>query len=224
MLFLTFASLPLIFSTTYSFNVQQCSAVFTAMCIGALLATYLAIAQEPQALRLARFFTRLRPAHPPPTPSDPEIRLAIACLHSPLLPLGLFWIGWAQGPHIHWFVPCIGIVIATMGIYAVYLAAFNYLADVYHRYASSALAAQSCCRNLMGGVFPLVTRALFTALGMGGACSLLGGIVSLLLLAVLLNVNLMSLGYPLGSCSVGPHPLRPGYSETLEARQRDHVI
>lgn len=32
-----------------------------------------------------------------------------------------------------------------MGIFSVYLAVFNYLADTYHRYASSAIAAQSCC-------------------------------------------------------------------------------
>lgn len=105
-----------------------------------------------------------------------------------------------------------------MGIYAVYLATFNYLADVYHKYASSALAAQSFCRNMMGAVFPLVTKALFGGLGIGGACSLLGGIVSLIPLLVLENTDLMSLGYPLGSCSVGSHPPRPSYSKTLQVR------
>ena len=33
-----------------------------------------------------------------------------------------------------------------MGIFSIYLAVFNYLADTYHRYASSALAAQSFCK------------------------------------------------------------------------------
>ncbi|KFX91100.1 hypothetical protein V490_06072, partial [Pseudogymnoascus sp. VKM F-3557] len=179
-LYLTFASLPLIFSTTYSFNLQECGAVFAAMSVGAILASYLAIAQDSHALALARFFTKLRPGHPPPTHGDPEVRIAIACLHSPLLPVGLFWLGWTSNPGVHWFVPCIGITISTMGIFSVYLAAFNYLADVYHRYASSALAAQSCCRNLMGAVFPLVTKALFGGLGIGAACSLLGGIAILL--------------------------------------------
>ena len=32
----------------------------------------------------------------------------------------------------------------------------------------------------MGAVFPLVTTALFGGLGIGGACSMLGGIVSLI--------------------------------------------
>lgn len=33
-------------------------------------------------------------------------------------------------------------------------------------------------RNLLGGIFPLVTTAMFTNLGYPGASSLLGGIVS----------------------------------------------
>lgn len=70
-----------------------------------------------------------------------------------------------------------------MGIYSIYLATFNYLADAYHRYASSALAAQSFCRNLMGGIFPLFTAVMFKHLTFQGAVSLLGGI-GLLLTAV----------------------------------------
>src|SRR6266480_2657425 len=81
---------------------------------------------------------------------------------------------------VHWIVPTIAIALATMGIFSVYLAVFNYLADVYHRYASSALAAQSFCRNCLGGAFPLVTDALFANLGYGPAGTLLGGIGVLL--------------------------------------------
>src|SRR3546814_7652455 len=42
----------------------------------------------------------------------------------------------------------VGLGFALWGIYSVYLATFNYLADTYHIYASSALAAQSFCRNV----------------------------------------------------------------------------
>ncbi|KAL5353112.1 hypothetical protein ACLOAV_001142 [Pseudogymnoascus australis] len=164
-LYLTFASLPLIFRTTYSFNLEECGAVFAAMSIGGILASYLAIAQESHALALARFFTRLRPGHPPPTQEDPEIRLAIACLHSPLLPLGLFWLGWTSSSEIHWFVPCIGITISTMGIYA----------------------------------------------PVGWNCEFIP-------FSLLTNTDLMSLGYPLGPCAVGSHPIRHSYSETLKVR------
>jgi Fe2+ transport system protein B len=79
-------------------------------------------------------------------------------------------------------VPTIGITIATMGIFSIFLATFNYTADVYHIYASSALAASGLCRNLLGGSFPLVTKQMFRNLGFQAASSLLGAIGAVLTL------------------------------------------
>jgi hypothetical protein len=112
--------------------------------------------------------------------SSPESRLYFTCIESTLLPIGLFWFGWTQFPSIPWIVPTLSVGCATMGIFSIYLATFNYLADVYHRYASSALAAQSFCRNMLGGAFPLVAAALFNNLTFQGAASLLGGIGTIL--------------------------------------------
>lgn len=78
-------------------------------------------------------------------PKSAEARLYFACFEAALLPIGLFWFGWTSYPSIPWIVPTIAVGCATMGIYSVYLAVFNYLADTYHRYSSSAIAAQSCC-------------------------------------------------------------------------------
>ena len=69
-----------------------------------------------------------------------------------------------------------------MGICSVFLAVFNYSADVYRSYASSALAASGVCRNVVAGSFPLVTHALFNNLGFQAASSLLGGIATVLTL------------------------------------------
>jgi hypothetical protein len=117
------------------------------MSIAAIISTILSIYQEAFLSKLlarstssAKLLTILR------TPS-PEGRLYFACVESVLLPLGLFWFGWTQFGHIPWIVPTLGIGCATMGIFSVYLATFNYLADTYHRYASSALAAQSFCKH-----------------------------------------------------------------------------
>ncbi|KAI2794721.1 hypothetical protein POX_a01322 [Penicillium oxalicum] len=84
--------------------------------------------------------------------SSAEGRLYFVCIESILLPIGLFWFGWTS------FLRSTG------------------------SYASSAIAAQSCCRNLLGGIFPLVTAAMFNNLGFPGASSLLGGIGALLTL------------------------------------------
>lgn len=184
-LYLQFGSVPLIFEKNHGFNIEQVGATFTcmslflylyipvqsltkliptAMCVGALLITVISIYQE----KIASRFNLL--------PNTPEARLYFVCIESILMPIGLFWFGWTSYSHIHWISPTIAIGCATMGIFSVYLAVFNYLADTYHRYASSAIAAQSCCRNLLGGVFPLVTNAMFNNLGFPEASSLLGAI------------------------------------------------
>ncbi|KKZ66408.1 hypothetical protein EMCG_07912 [[Emmonsia] crescens] len=167
-LYLQFGAIPLVFQNNHGFDLQQSGAVFASICIGGIIATFLSIWQEKYVRRLGKIS------------STPEGRLYFVCIESILMPVGMFWFGWTSFPSIHWIVPCLAIGCATIGIFSIYLAVFNYLADTYHRYASSALAAQSCCRNLLGGIFPLVVRAMYVNLGYPGASSLLGGIGSIL--------------------------------------------
>lgn len=108
--------------------------VFLAMSVGGILATVLSIYQEKIAIRLGKMS------------NTPEGRLYFACIESILMPIGMFWFGWTSFSSVPWIVPSIAVGCATMGIFSVYLAVFNYLADTYHRYASSAIAAQSCCK------------------------------------------------------------------------------
>lgn len=137
-LYLTLAAIPLVFQRNHSFSLQQANSVFAAMCVGSVLATILSIYQE----KIAKAHGKLA--------STPEGRLYFACIESAFMPIGLFMFGWTSFPDIHWIVPTIAVSIATMGIFAIYLSVFNYLADTYGRYASSALAAQSFCRNMLG--------------------------------------------------------------------------
>ncbi|CAG8920156.1 unnamed protein product [Penicillium salamii] len=163
-LYLQFGSVPLVFRTSHNFTTEQSGAVFTSMCVGVILISIISIYQERIA---ARFGLKSAAA---------EGRLYFVCVESVLLPIGMFWFGWTSFPSVPWIVPAMAVGCSTMGIFSIYLATFNYLADTYHRYASSAIAAQSCCRNLLGGVFPLVTNAMFNNLGFPEASSLLGGI------------------------------------------------
>lgn len=186
-LYLTFGSIPLVFSRSHHFNTEQSGAVFASMSIGAALATILSIYQDKL---LAMYLSSSKKSGNSESSqswsrkldlSSPEGRLYFACIESWFLPAGLFWFGWGGSfTSVPWIVPVLAIACATMGIYSIYLATFNYLADTYHRYASSALAAQSACRNVLGGVFPLVTVQMFSNLGFGAASSLLGGIAVLL--------------------------------------------
>ncbi|CAJ2499626.1 Uu.00g024790.m01.CDS01 [Anthostomella pinea] len=195
-LYLTFGSIPLIFRRQYDFNTVQAGLVFIAMIAGAILATVIGIYQESmlkhpgwqaksagsgndstkiiESSRLWAFVRRRFPAE------SPESRLYFTCLTSVLLPAGLYLFFFTAQPSIHWLVPTVAIGVSTMGIYYIYLATFNYLADTYQIYASSALAAQSFCRNVLGGIFPLVTGALIHNLGEDAAGGLLGGIATCL--------------------------------------------
>ncbi|KAK3385412.1 major facilitator superfamily domain-containing protein [Podospora didyma] len=208
-LYLTFASIPIVFRRQYLWNIEQAGYMFVAMIVGAILATVVGIWQE-QILHHPHWVNS-----PPPPPTDssneacpsrrrvgddearsssavwafmrrhfpadaPESRLYFTCLTSTLLPIGLFVFGFTARPEIPWIAPAIGIALATMGILSIYLAVFNYFADTYHKYASSALAAQSFCRNILGGVFPLVTAMMYDNLGEAKAGGLLGAIATAL--------------------------------------------
>lgn len=201
-LYLTFASVPYVFETVYGWNIEEAGYIFAAMIVGAILSTAIGVWQDellkqPQwraktwetaypesasscaeegirkSSTRAKIFAVLRRRFPV---EAPESRLYFTCITATLLPIGLFLFGFTSKPEVHWVSPAVAICLASMGIYSVYLATFNYLADVYHMYASSALAAQSCCRNILGGVFPLVTLPLFKGLGTAGAGGVLGGI------------------------------------------------
>ncbi|PYH48547.1 MFS transporter [Aspergillus saccharolyticus JOP 1030-1] len=163
-LYINLSVIPLVFQATYHFSLSQANSIFAATCIGSLFAMAQSMVQDKFAIRREGWN------------SVPEHRLYFSCLQSILLPAGLFIFGWTSQFQVHWIVPAIGVFISTMGIFSIYLAVFNYLADSYHGYASSALAAQSFCRNMLGGIFPLVSKALFNNLGFGPAASLLGGI------------------------------------------------
>ena len=165
-LYLQFGSIPLVFAEQHGFDLEQNGAVFAAIAIGSIIATILSIYQEKVAKHY--YFSKIT--------STPEGRLYFACIESSLMPIGMFWFGWTSFSSIPWIVPALAVGCATIGIFSIYLAVFNYLADVYHRFASSALAAQSFCRNMMAGVFPLVTSQMFHRLSTPGASSLLGGV------------------------------------------------
>ncbi|RCI13649.1 hypothetical protein L249_5572 [Ophiocordyceps polyrhachis-furcata BCC 54312] len=97
-------------------------------------------------------------------PADaPEARLYTTCITALFLPLGL--LGAFVLPKYMGYAEAIGIGFAIWGIFSIYLASLNFLADAYGAYASSALASQNFCRNLIGGGFTLLTRVMLTNLG-----------------------------------------------------------
>lgn len=177
-LYLTFDLVPLIFEKAYDFSPQSSGLVFAAPAVASLIGTVAAIIQEHIITNPTSWFYSLAPN------GQPEARLVFACGQSLLLPVGLFWLGATARSTIPWIVPVISTGALTLGIFSVYLAVFNYLADTYHAYASSAIAAQAFTRNVFAALLPLAAKPMINSpLGIVGTGSLLGG-VGLLLSAV----------------------------------------
>jgi len=169
-LYLTLGAVPLVYtSLSYKFSIQDSSAVFASLSIAALIYTPICIYQEKLAYHTNWFGFRNRS-------KTPEHRLVFASFQSLFLPIGLLVFGWTARASIHPAVSAFGLFLATIGIFSIYLAVFNYLADTYGVHASSALAAQSFCRNMAGGAIPLYTAAMYRSLGPGPASSLLAGV------------------------------------------------
>ncbi|EGX95172.1 MFS multidrug transporter [Cordyceps militaris CM01] len=164
---LCFSLIGIVFRGVYGFSSRQVGLVFVAVVAASCLSACLAITQGP-VLR------RLWPHRAAST--TPESRLLSTSVQSVLLPAGLFWFGWTASPEVHWIFPALAVGACTMGIFSIYLAVFNYLADTYGRYSSSAQAAQSMCRNLLAGIFPLFTHIMLRNLTYHGTGSLLGGL------------------------------------------------
>jgi multidrug resistance protein len=168
-LYLTLAGIPLMFSEVYLLSAPESGTVYAALSIGALAYTPLAILQDKLAEKYN--FLQFREHR-----REPEYRLFFVSAEALLLPLGLFLAGWSARADVHLAVPATGLGIASMGIFSIYLATFNYLADVYGSYASSALAAQGFCRNVAAGGLPLLTTTMFRNLGIRNSIGILGGI------------------------------------------------
>ncbi|TQV97013.1 MFS multidrug transporter [Cordyceps javanica] len=180
-LYLSFSVVPFL----YNGNLDMSSRVYISMMAATAVATVTGVFQEqllkhpswksPEAggrPTNSRFWQLMRRKFPA---EAPESRLYFACATAMFLPAGLF-IGFLCPDSWRAYAQAIGLGFALWGIYSVYLATFNYLADTYHIYASSALASQSLCRNLLGGAFPLIAAPLFRNLGTRAAGGLLGGI------------------------------------------------
>ena len=170
-LYASFASIPLLFTTHHGFDSQAVGLVFLSIVVSSILFGIVCVVQE----RLGQRYPRLRFRE-----DVPESRLYFACVEGVLFPIGIFWLAWTQFESVHWIVPTLAIAVSNMGIFITYLAGFSYLTDTYNIYASSAVAAQSFCRNLLGATVPLYIDPMLDKMTFQGGLSFLGSVAVLL--------------------------------------------
>lgn len=127
-----------------------------------------------------RYQTRRSQRGRPPRPED---RLRTALLGGPALAAAMFWFAWsANYDSVHWIVPSLAGVFLAAAMLCIFVSFLNYLVDTYLMFAASAIAANTVARSAAGSAAPLFTTQMFSALGIGGGGSLVGGVAALLAL------------------------------------------
>ncbi|EKM57337.1 uncharacterized protein PHACADRAFT_208428 [Phanerochaete carnosa HHB-10118-sp] len=170
-LYIFIESFRVVFVEKHGFNLGENGLAFLGIFAGTII-TFAFFA--PYALRV------LKPKFVDNT-FVPEMRLPIAFVGSVLLPISMFWFGWTSSASVHWIVPIIASAFFSAGTYMLFQAGLNYLADCYPRYVASVLAGNDFFRSMVGAAFPLFSTAFFHNLGVGPACSILGGVAVLML-------------------------------------------
>ncbi|BGO89528.1 hypothetical protein NBRC10512_003989 [Rhodotorula toruloides] len=77
-------------------------------------------------------------------------------------------------PEVRLYSAAIGGILFSAGSYTIYLGTYLVLGDIYDRYSSSAQAAQSLLRNILGATFPFFGVAMYDRLTFPWASTLVG--------------------------------------------------
>lgn len=165
-LFLLFAAYPVVFQQVRGWPQGVASLPFIALVIGIIISLlYVALVDQS---RYARVVARNNGVAPP------EARFPPAMLGAVVLPIGLFWFAWTNGPETFWLISVSAGVFFGFGMVLLYMSLTNYLVDSYLAYSASALAASTVLRSCAGAAFPLFTNDLYNKLGIHWASSIPG--------------------------------------------------
>lgn len=95
--------------------------------------------------------------------------------------ISFLWLGWSGcKKSIHWIVPTLSGIPQGVASVLIFRSLQTYMIDVYERNAASAIAANVVARSICGAVFPIISGPLFKCLGVNWACTLLAGLMLLL--------------------------------------------
>ncbi|KAI6087175.1 MFS general substrate transporter [Hypoxylon rubiginosum] len=162
-LYMMFAAFPIVFQQQRGWSPGVGGLAFLGVAVGMMMAVSYSIYDNARYAKVLEANNGRAP---------PEARLPPALIGSVLLPIGLFWFAWTNGPEIHWIVCIIASGFFAAGLVLVFLSLMNYLVDSYVIYAASVLAANTVLRSLFGAAFPLFTTPMYGNLGVHWASSI----------------------------------------------------
>ncbi|THX67036.1 MFS general substrate transporter [Aureobasidium pullulans] len=172
-LYIYLQSYSIIFQDIYGFNTGEKGLAFIPIAVGTLSAFPVNILTEHVYLNACS-------QDLPWTKHHGARRLPAACISGPLIVTSLFWSAWTSRPSIHWSSSVLSGVLYGLGYTLNFNALLNYLVDGYASYASSANAASSLTRQIMGAALPFAAVPMYDALGVGWASSLLGFVAAIM--------------------------------------------
>ncbi|KAH6849744.1 major facilitator superfamily domain-containing protein [Chaetomium sp. MPI-CAGE-AT-0009] len=156
-LYMLFAAFPIVFQLNRGWSAGVGGLAFIGVAVGMVFAVAYSMYDNGRYGRVA--------AASPGGLAPPETRLPPAIIGSVLLPVGLFWFAWTNGPEVHWVVPITASAFFAAGLVSVFLSLLSYMIDSYTVFAASVLAANSVLRSLFGAAFPLFTTYMYNDLG-----------------------------------------------------------
>ncbi|KAH8803487.1 major facilitator superfamily domain-containing protein [Xylogone sp. PMI_703] len=162
-----FESFPLVYPTIYGFNLGQTGLAFMSVIVG------LAVAIPGYCIY---YYYWVEPAVIKHGWGEPEDRLKPAILGAYMIPIGVFLFAWTTRRGVHWMPSIVGVGLNNAGQFFILQPVFMYLTMTYPRYAASLMAANDFARSVLAAVAVLVSRPMFTHLGVPGGVSLLGGL------------------------------------------------
>ncbi|KAL4794491.1 major facilitator superfamily domain-containing protein [Aspergillus venezuelensis] len=98
-------------------------------------------------------------------PTRPENRLWFAMLGAPLIPIGLFWMGWTDYKSISIWSPIIASAVFGFGTITVFISSYMYVIDSYDTYAASALGFMTVSRYCAAGGMTVVGIPFYKNMG-----------------------------------------------------------
>lgn len=166
-LYLMFAAFPIVYQQNRGWSPGVGGLAFLGLFLGITLAILFVIPDDmyryKKAERNAKACGQLA--------APPEARLPPGIVGSILMPVGLFWFAWTNGPEVHWIVSILATVPFGAGMILIFFSLNQYLIDAYTIYAASVIAGSGIIRSLFGAAFPLFTVRMYQGLGLHWASS-----------------------------------------------------
>jgi hypothetical protein len=166
LMYLMLSTYPKLWTVRYGESISIGSLNYIALGIGYFLGTQISAPIND------RIYRRLKARNG--GVGRPEFRVPLMFLGSVLMPVGLFWYGWAAQKHTHWVLPNVGAALFCAGSIICFQSMQAYIVDSYTRYAASGIAAAVVLRSLAGFGFPLWAPYMYKKLDYGWGNSLLG--------------------------------------------------